>query len=81
MPRIEGSRNLTERLTWHLTTSLTEYLTADLTESGVPRGRAAKQRGSGDGHEAVATFPLGGVEDFRDDGVMDSQPVRDHVLP
>lgn len=34
------------------------------------------------GHcEAVATFPLGGIEDFRDDRVVDSQLVGDDILP
>lgn len=35
VPRIEGARNLTERLTAYLTTCLTRYLTHDLTKAGI----------------------------------------------
>lgn len=76
-----GARNLTGDLTEVLTSRLTEHLPRGLTFSGVRGGRAGGQRGSGDGCQAVTTFPLGGIQDFRDNRMMDTQRLLDDGFP
>lgn len=78
---IKGARNLTGRLTACLTTSLTAHLTRSLTKSGVPSGREGGQTGLRDRLEAVSAFPLGGVEHFCHDAVVDSQSLLDDSFP
>lgn len=77
----EGRGNLTGRLTACLTTSLTAHLTRSLTKSGVPSGREGGQTGLRDRLEAVSAFPLGGVEHFCHDAVVDSQSLLDDSFP
>lgn len=77
----EGSRNLTERLTWHLTASLTEHLPRGLTFSGFRGVEQPSKRMSGHGYEAVTTLGLGLGQNFRDDAVVDADSLREHVLP
>lgn len=78
---IESARNLTERLTPDLTSRLTGYLTVGLTESVSPEGRAGGQTGSGDRLELATAFPLGSLQDFRDDRMVDSQSLLDDGFP
>lgn len=69
-PEIKGHENLTGDLTAGLTSRLTAHLPRGLTEWG-----------SGDRLELAAAFPLGGLQNFRDHRVVDSQSLLDDSFP